>query len=171
MLSWVARTLYYLVAVHLPDSNVPGGEVFSNIRVFLLRLFLEQCGSNITIESNAVFGNGRDVSIGNYVQINEKSRIRNVLIGNCVMIAPEVMILNLGHITSSTEYPMYFQGARSYPRTIVEDDVWIGARAIIMPGIRIGQGSIIGAGAVVTKDVPAYSVVVGNPGRIIKVRK
>ena len=53
---------------------------------------------------------------------------------------------------------------------IIEDDVWIGTRAIILPGTRIGKGSIIGAGSVVTKDVPQYSIVGGNPARILKTR-
>jgi maltose O-acetyltransferase len=54
---------------------------------------------------------------------------------------------------------------------VIDDDVWIGARVIILPGVHIGTGAVIGAGAVVTKDVPAYAVVGGNPARVIKMRK
>jgi maltose O-acetyltransferase len=54
---------------------------------------------------------------------------------------------------------------------VVEDDVWIGARVIILPGVTIGTGSILGAGSVVAHSVPAYSVVVGNPGTVVKCRK
>ena len=63
---------------------------------------------------------------------------------------------------------MYEQkGYKSAP-VVIEDDVWLGFRSIILPGISLGKGSVVGAGAVVTKDVPPYAVVVGNPGRIIK---
>lgn len=54
---------------------------------------------------------------------------------------------------------------------MIDNDVWIGTRAIIMPGVHIGTGAIIGAGAVVTKDVPDYAVIAGVPARIIKFRK
>jgi acetyltransferase-like isoleucine patch superfamily enzyme len=53
---------------------------------------------------------------------------------------------------------------------VIEDDVWVGARAIILPGVTIGHGSVIGAGAVVAKSVPPYSIVVGNPGRVVRSR-
>ena len=53
---------------------------------------------------------------------------------------------------------------------IIEDDVWIGARVIILPGVTIGTGSVIGAGAVISKSIPPYSVAVGNPARIVKNR-
>ena len=54
---------------------------------------------------------------------------------------------------------------------VIGDDVWIGARVCILPGVTIGQGAVIGACAVVSKDVPAYSVAVGNPARVVKKRK
>jgi acetyltransferase-like isoleucine patch superfamily enzyme len=57
-----------------------------------------------------------------------------------------------------------------YKPVIIEDDVWIGSSAIIMPGIRIGQGAVIGAGSVITKDVPSRAIIIGNPGRVLKMR-
>ncbi|MDQ7799461.1 MAG: DapH/DapD/GlmU-related protein [Candidatus Edwardsbacteria bacterium] len=66
---------------------------------------------------------------------------------------------------------MLEQGIRFYPQTVIEDDVWIGAQAIILPGVRIGRGAIVAAGAVVTKDVEPYAIVGGNPARLIKRRK
>ena len=65
---------------------------------------------------------------------------------------------------------MRLQGYKEYPPVRIEDDVWIGARAIILAGITIGKGAIIGAGAVVTKDVSPYAICVGNPARVIKYR-
>jgi len=162
--------VYYGLATHLPNTNMPGGRYSSALRVALLRRFLKACGNDIKVGNHVAFGRGTDVEIGDHVQINEGSKIRNTIIGNYVLIAPEVMILNLGHTTTFTDVPMLLQPKRSYPPTIIENDVWIGARALILPGIRIGRGAIVAAGAVVTKDVPAMTVVGGNPAKIIKQR-
>jgi maltose O-acetyltransferase len=150
---------------------MPGGKYFTAMRVSSLRKVFPSMGDKVMIESNVFFGDGRDIEVGNHVQINEDCWIRNVKIGNYVMIAPKVMILNYGHITDTTEVPMILQGTRRYKQTIIEDDVWVGARSIILPGIHIGEGAIVGAGAVVTKDVEPYSVMAGNPARLIKFRK
>lgn len=160
---------YYAFASRLPNSNVPFGKSFSNIRSFLLMYFIKSAGSDLTIESNVFFGDGRDIEIGSHVQINEDCWIRNVRIGNYCMIAPRVMILNYGHNTSGKE-PMIFQGIREYEQTKIEENVWIGASAIIMPGLRIGTGAIIGAGSVVTKNVEPNTIVGGNPAKVIKTR-
>ena len=163
--------LYYFIFSKLPDSRIPGGIFFSKMRLSCLKKIFPKTGTDILIESDIFFGNGRDIEIGNHVQINENCWIRNAKIGNCVMIAPNVMILNYGHITTSTDIPMIYQGKRDYKQTLIEDDVWIGARCIILPGIHIGKGAIIAAGSVVVKDVEPFSVVGGNPAKLIKYRK
>jgi maltose O-acetyltransferase len=167
----IAAICYYLFASRLPNTNVPLGSIFSTIRFFFLQRFIKSAGKNVTLESNVFFGNGRDIEIGDQCQINEDAWIRNVKMGNFVMIAPRVMILNYGHITTDTTRPMMFQGVREYPQTIIEDDVWIGAASIVLPGVHIGRGAIIAAGSVVTKNVQAFSVVGGNPARLIKMRR
>ena len=62
---------------------------------------------------------------------------------------------------------MRLQGYLKPQPVVIEDDVWIGARVIFLPGVRVGRGAIVGAGAVVTKDVPDYALVVGNPARVV----
>lgn len=167
----IGSLLYYFVGYYLPETYFPGGKIFSSIRVWFGRFFLKSCGQHVKISARVFFGNGRDVEIGDHVDINERCRIRNVKIGNYVMIAPEVIILASGHHTSDVNTPMIFQAPRYYPQTVIEDDVWIGARVLILPGRCIGKGSIVAAGSVVVKDVEAYSVVGGNPARVIKSRK
>jgi maltose O-acetyltransferase len=66
---------------------------------------------------------------------------------------------------------MTAQGFRPEKTVVIGDDVWIGSRALLLAGANIGRGAIIGAGAVVAKDVPEWAVVVGNPARVIRLRK
>jgi maltose O-acetyltransferase len=99
---------------------------------------------------------------------NNQSKIT---IGNYVMIAQNVMIIGGNHSTLRTDIPMMLQGEGKQGSIVIEDDVWIGAGAIILTGVKIGQGSVIGAGSVVTKDIPEYSIAVGNPAKVVKSRK
>lgn len=91
-------------------------------------------------------------------------------IGDNVIMEPDVVILTLSHKIDRVDIPMGKQGSWSAKVTI-GNDVWIGMRSIIMPGISIGNGVIIDAGAVVTKDVPDYAVVGGVPAKIIRYRR
>jgi maltose O-acetyltransferase len=162
---------YYIIGYNLPSRYFPLGKKCSSFRAFLIRKILKQnCGFNLEIEAKVLMGKFDDVTIGNNVQINEKSRLRNVKIGNDVMIAPEVYILHSGHLFADKGVTMRFQGEQFYPLTIIEDDVWIGARAIINAGKKIGKGAIVAAGSVVTKDVEPYTIVGGNPAKFIKNR-
>lgn len=86
------------------------------------------------------------------------------------MMGPEVTILTHTHRIDRTDIPMGQQGSMVC-EVVIGDDVWIGMRSIILPGVRIGSGAVIGAGAVVTKDVPNYAVVGGVPARVIRYRK
>ena len=87
------------------------------------------------------------------------------------MIGPEVIIYTQNHSFDRIDIPMCEQGFQEECKVEIGNDVWIGARVIILPGVKIGNGCVIGAGAVVTKDVPDYCVVGGNPAKILKVRK
>lgn len=162
--------LYYTLGVALPDLVFPGGRIYNAIRCLLLKMCLAQFGEQNEFGGGVYIGKGDDVQIGNKCQINRECRLVNVRIGNCAMIAPEVVFIPKMHQSHSLDIPMIDQGCIEYPQTVVDDDVWIGHRAVIMPGIHIGKGSIVGAGAVVTKDVPNYSVVAGVPARIIRSR-
>jgi galactoside O-acetyltransferase len=122
-------------------------------------------------QNNIYIGDGSKVQIGKYCRINENVFLQGATVGDYVMIAPNVTILSKSDVYSSTDIPMIQQGETEEAIPIIEDDVWIGRNAIIMPGIRIGKGSVVAAGAVVTKDVEPYSVVGGVPARLIKRRK
>jgi len=104
------------------------------------------------------------LSIGDYTSIGDRTQIQcrdTVTIGSNVLISWDVNILDHDFHTSG--------GGAAVPRPIViEDEVWIGVRAIILKGIRVGRGAIIGAGAVVTRDVPPFTFAGGNPAQNIK---
>ena len=99
-----------------------------------------------------------------------EDRVGEIRIGNDVRIASHVMIIGADHRFDDPEKPIAKQGVvrRS---VVIEDDVWIAGRVNIIAGVTIGRGSVVAAGAVVTKDVPPYSVVAGVPARVIKMRK
>lgn len=161
---------YYLLGSNFPDAHYPGGRLYNWLRCALLSRCLIAFGGHNKVDGHVYVANGLDVEIGSHCQINEHSRLVNVIIGDYVMIAPEVIFLFQMHKTDRLDIPMMEQGAIGFRKTIVHDDVWIGHRAIIMPGLEIGKGSIIGAGAVVTKSVPEYAVVVGVPAKVIRRR-
>src|SRR5690606_29379537 len=93
-----------------------------------------------------------------------------VSIGDDVMMGPDVVIITSNHNFSNTDTVMRSQGHLPSQRVIIGNDVWIGVRVIILPGVSIGNGVIIGAGAVVTKDVPDFAIVAGNPAKFIRYR-
>ena len=86
------------------------------------------------------------------------------------MIGENLIALSQNHAFDDTKRPMREQGWQVDQPIVIEDDVWIGARVIVLPGVRIGTGSIIGAGSVVTKDVPRFAIVGGVPARLLRMR-
>ena len=87
------------------------------------------------------------------------------------MMGPEVYIYTQNHDFKRTDITMDKQGWSAEKPVVIEDDVWIGSRVTILPGVTIGEGSIIGASSVVTKSCPPYSIVVGNLAVVVKSRK
>lgn len=134
---------------------------------------------NLEIGDNSRLGNfvklsanKGNIKIGKNCTINEFSIIdgygKGVLIGDGVRIAPHCMIISSNH-GISPDLPIYLQPLTS-KGIIIEDDVWIGTGSKILDGIRIEKGAVIGAGSVVTKDVPSKKIVGGVPAKIIKDR-
>ncbi len=166
-----ALLLYYGIGKRMPESQGVITFGAQKFRQFLCQFIFMDMGKNVNIEKNVFFGSGRYVSIGDYSGIGINARVQGPLtIGKHVMMGPDVIIYTRGHHTERTDIPMMEQGDTMAQPVIIEDDVWIGARAIILPGVTIGKGSIVGAAAVVTKDVEPYSVVGGIPAKLIKKR-
>lgn len=122
------------------------------------------------ISKNVYLGSFNNLSIGDYCEINENVFIQGAIIGNYVLIAPNVSIMSKTHKYLNKDTLIKLQGDTNINPPIIGDDVWIGRNVILMPGVKIGNGAVIGAGAVVTKDVLAFSVVGGVPAKLIRYR-
>lgn len=163
---------YYGFARHLPASDNNYTKWTRPVRRFFCSRLFAHIGAQVNIEQGVRFGTGNNLEIGNYSGLGRNCLISGrVRIGNCVMIGPEVMFLARSHRFDRTDIPMSVQGEEEMRLIVIGDDVWIGARALILRGVTVGDGAIVGAGAVVTKDVPSFAIVAGNPAKIIKWRK
>jgi acetyltransferase-like isoleucine patch superfamily enzyme len=92
-----------------------------------------------------------------------------ISIGRNVLIGPHTVIVSANHRFDRLDIPIIQQGLKCAPIAI-DDDCWIGASSVVLAGVKIGQGSIVGAGSVVTKNVAPYSIVAGNPAKLIRER-
>ena len=116
------------------------------------------------------------ISIGDHCHIGRMACLQSahgkIRIGNHVLFGPYVSIHGGNHIYD--KIGVYMTDVKKEPNTdgevVIEDDVWVGANAIILKGVKIGEGAIVSAGAIVTKDVEPYSIVAGVPAKKIKMR-
>lgn len=121
---------------------------------------------SLTIEANGRLRVGERVIFGHHVTIGVQESIE---IGDTTMIGELVSIRDHDHAIDRTDRPMRDQGVQSAAVSIGRD-VWIGGKATVLRGVRIGDHAVVGANAVVTKDVAAYAVVVGVPARVVRMR-
>ena len=166
----IGQVIYNVFAKHLPTSFSAVKIGQKQLRAFCGKMILSHCGKNVNIERGAVFSS--KVSLGDNSGIGIDARIGGqCTIGNDVMMGPECIIHTRNHKFEDTTTTMRGQGVQKEEPVVIGDDVWIGSRVIILPGVHIGSHSIIGTGAVVTKDIPEWSVAVGNPAIVKKMRK
>lgn len=163
----IGLVLYYIFAKNLPQSrHMKFAKV---LRGIFGGCILKKAGKNINIEKGAIFNHL--VSLGNNSGIGVNCEILGpVEIGDFVNMGPEVIVYTRNHEFRRTDIPMQKQGYSEVKPVTIGNDVWIGRRVIILPGVIIGDGAIIGAGAIVTKDVKPFTIVAGNPAKIIKER-
>jgi len=167
-INWI---LYHYFATHLPQSSLPFGKISQYIRYCLVKIIFKKCGTNVNVERKAYFQNGFNIEIGNNSGIGINANISNdTIIGDNVLMGQDVIIFSNTHNFTKRDLLIKEQGYESSKPVIIENDVWIGARVIILGGVRVKVGAVIGAGSVVTKDVEAYTVVAGVPARVIKHR-
>ena len=138
------------------------------VRRFFYRLAGMKIGSGSTFHMGAKFYNPRNIMVGKDTIIGEGAVLDGrdtLVIGDHVDMASEVMIYNSQHDIHSSDFHAISE------KVTIDDYVFIGPRAIILPGVHLGKGAVVGAGAVVTKDVEAYAIVGGIPAKVIGERK
>lgn len=146
---------------------------YCETQCFLARKFFKNVGKNVVFRPNIKLSYTDKISIGDNSSIGDRSVIiaaGSLVIGDNVMMGPDVMILTQNHeITDRNQKLIY--GKTIKRKVIIHDDVWIGARSVILPGAIIGKGVVIAAGSVIPgKKIPDYAIVGGNPAKVIKYR-
>ncbi len=152
-----------------PEDFRPYSFFFPKTRQFLIRKSIKKCGVNLRVKSGALIS--PNTIIGDDSELGTNCMIQgNVIIGNNVIMGPDIKIYSRNHKFDRIDIPINKQGKKYY-KTKLGDDIWIGANVIILGGVEVGSHSILAAGAVVTKDVPEYAIIGGNPGKVLKYRK
>lgn len=171
LLKIICYLLYISIGKHLPLRLGPLGKLSKKIRVMLCRpLFLETDGV-FGIGRGVDFDNGANIIVKNHANIGSYATLTGggratITIGQHVMMGKECLFICQNHKYDEEKYDGYVGG-----NIVVDDYAWLGHRVTVLAGVTIGKHSIIGAGAVVSKDVPPYAVAVGNPARVVKYRK
>lgn len=161
--------LLYRIFKHLPRSYRLGGGLAKRLRAYAAKRFIQHCGKNVNIEHGASITS--KLSIGDHSGVGVDCELGGeVTIGNDVMMGPECIVFSRNHNFSRLDIPMREQGYLEPKPCVIGNDVWIGRRVMIMPGVTVGDHVIIVAGAVVTKDVPDFAIVGGVPAKVIKYR-
>lgn len=138
-------------------------------RYVFYKMLLKNLGKNVTIRDGVKIMFPERVSIEKNTGLNDGCFLDGaggIQIGEYVRLGPRVEIMTSNHIYSDIEVPIKLQGLE-LKKVIVDDDVWIGIGALLVPGVHIGRGAVIAGHAVVTKDVAPYAIVAGVPAKVI----
>ena len=168
MISVSFRILYEVIGRHLPKTYTPFVGWFGKmIRRFLARGFVASMGRDVVIEKNATIP--FSLHIGDCSGIGINALIEpEVSIGDFVMVGPDVCIYTQNHSHILCDIPFCKQGYETRLPVKIGNNVWIGTRSIILPGVEIGDNVVIGAGSVVTKAVPTGVLAAGAPAKALK---
>ncbi len=170
MLHKLKLVFYYAVIQHLPHSRLIG--LCNKIRVAYVSKVLKVMpyDSRTKLEPNVYLSNAIGTTIGLNCRINENVFIQQATIEDEVLIAPNVAILSISHNHEKLEKSIVNQGDSKPNAPIIKKGAWLGRNVIVMPGITVGEGAIVGAGAVVTKNIEPFTIVGGVPAKFIKKR-
>lgn len=166
---WVAIMLYYTIYVVRGCTN--------RFLSFFYKKMLRGCGSNVRFSALTSDFTYRNLTIGNDVYIGPHALFlcteSQIFIGNKVLFGPHVTIIGGDHRITDVGrfiYDVLDKHPEDDQDVHIEDDVWIGTNTTLLKGVTVGRGSVVAAGALVTKDVPPYAIVGGVPAKVLKYR-
>ena len=148
-------------------------QVIQRLYYFKFYLNAQSLGKNIQLAKGGTFVHSKEISMGNNIFISENFHISayQLKFHNNIIIGPNLVIECSNHKYDVVGRTMFeIASDKIYKGVEIEDDVWIGANVTILPGVKISEGCVIGAGSVVTKSLPPYSIAIGIPCRPIKTR-
>lgn len=168
---------YFLVTLHELLSmiifSLPRFRLLNSFKSFFLRLNGSRIGKRVVFYPGVKLSPGTNLSVGNDVDfawgvlVTTKGGVK---IGDRTLIGYNTQIFTANHVIPNNREQIFFSG-HTYKSVIIEEDVWIGANCIILPGVKIGKGAVVAAGSVVTKNVTEFTIVGGNPAKVLKERK
>jgi maltose O-acetyltransferase len=168
---FICILLYYGFARYFPTQPAPGYNIGYKIKRILVKGIFKECGIDVVIKSKAYFGKGNKIIIGDRSELGDNCKVESDLVlGRDVLMGPDVVIQSTAHQFERLDIPVNQQGFKPGKNVVIGDDVWIGTRAVILPGIKIGDQAVIGAGSIVTKDIPPRAIVGGSPAKVIRYR-
>lgn len=166
----LAFVFYHVIAKHLPVSySVFGGYIGAPLRRICAKAMLSSCGKKVNIEKGAEFSTASTIGDNSGIGINASLGV--VHIGNNVLMGKECICITRNHQFIDRNKLIIEQGYTPDEPIYIGNDVWIGHRVTILPGVHIADGCVIGAGTVVSKSTEPYGVYVGNPARRVKERR
>jgi maltose O-acetyltransferase len=169
-LKWFVMVSYEAI-MHVLFS-LPRYRTLNALKAGFLRLNGARIGARPVFYPGVWLTPGRGLTVGDDVDFALDVLIESsgsVSIGDRVLIGYRTQIFSMNHIVPPADADIFSAGREARP-TVIEDDVWLGANCIVLPGVRIGAGAVIGAGSVVTRDIPPRVIAAGNPARVIRPR-
>ena len=148
--SHICHFLFEHFAVKMPSAQSRYGHLFKKFREYLVKGYIDYCGNNVNIQPHCRFDYA--LKIGDNSGIGERSELYgDITIGNNVMMGTNCIIYTVNHRFDDINIPMNKQGVQESKPVVIGNDVWIGGRVTILPGVHIGDGAIVGAGGLLQK--------------------
>ena len=164
--------LYYALLQRIPMQPMLGYRMGYALRRWCAGRLLRHCGKDVIVKDHCYFGNGSRLTVGDRSQLGSNARLNgDITIGDDVLMGPDVVMMATSHEFARLDTPISLQGAKPEESIVIGNDCWIGTRAIILPGVHLGNQCIVAAGAVVTRSFPDRSIVGGVPARLLKMRE
>lgn len=160
--------LYRVLLRYFPNDFRPYAFFLPSLRNYVVKLIILEAGKGIRVKFNADIS--PNIKVGDFSELGERCLIYGgTEIGREVLMGQDVKIFTQNHNFNDLDKPIRLQGV-TFEKVVIGDDVWVCSNVVILPGVKIGSHSVIASGSVVTKSFPPYSLIGGNPARLIKKR-